>query len=412
MIKSRKAKLLIANILVYILLFSIFSFIIYSYVSKKQYQNVDEELTITKETLSSTQISREGSNPEIDPRVVVFTRDKEGNILNQSDTNYLFQDNEEKIEGKELNKIVDLVISGYTFRAISFNDTTSKQGQIIQLLINTSTEHRLLDNLLMILIFGGAFIIVLSIGASWYLTNKSVAAIIKSLKKQREFVENASHELRTPLTIIQSKLELLLRDPNAKVVDKLECISPALSETRRISRMVGNLLTLARADSNSTELEFETVNIKKLITEIIETYKEIGELEDKNLSYDGMGEENLICDKGRIHQLLIILLDNALKYTNNGGNIKIQTNSKDNKFIIAVNDDGIGIKEENRNNIFQRFFREDVSRTRETGGSGLGLSIANWIVEQHGGNIRCLPNKPRGTIMRVTLPARKISSKN
>lgn len=411
MIENRKAKLLIANIMVYIILFSIFSFIIYTYVEKKQYENVYTELNSSKDALTKTQNDKEGSKPKIDPRVVIFTWDDKGNIISQSDTNYFFQDNKEEIDEKNLDKIMDLTIGEYNYKSLSFRNNSSDNAGTIQLLININPEQKLLNNLLMILVLGGVFIIVLSIGASWYLTNKSIAAIIKSLEKQREFVENASHELRTPLTIIQSKLELILRDPNARVVDKLEYISPALAETRRISSMVGNLLTLARADSNVTELEKEVVNIKGLITEIIETYKEIGEIENKTVSFDCSGEENLICDKGRIHQLLVILLDNALKYTNNGGHIKVVANSKDNKFIISVLDDGIGIKDENRRNIFQRFFREDTSRTRETGGSGLGLSIASWIVVQHGGSIKCLPNKPNGTIMKVVIPTKKSSAK-
>lgn len=417
MIKNKKTRLLITNIAVYIILFSIFSFTIYKYVAKKQYDNVDSELMITKELMNKPQHENKGDKLKLNPRVTILARDDTGNIIvpseknrgnekNTSDSNDFFVVNIKEIEWKKLNEIFELNIGGYRFRTISFK-TDSNTTETMQLLININTEQELLRNLLKILIVGGGFIIIISIAVGWYLTEKSMVPIMQSWKKQQEFVENASHELRTPLTIIQSKLEMMLKEPNARVVDKLDYLSPALSETRRISRMVGNLLTLARADSNATELEKETVNIEKLLLEIIEPYIEIGEQEDKTISFSCNNEKNLICDKGRIQQLLVILLDNALKYTNKGGSIKVVTTIKDNKYIISVEDDGIGIKDENRQKVFERFFREDISRTRESGGSGLGLSIATWIVQQHRGNIKCLKNMPTGTIMKVILPFEK-----
>lgn len=406
MIKDKKFRLLITNIAIYIILFSVFSIIIFQYVAKKQYENVDAELLRAKHSVSENHLKKENHPFKLNPRMVMLIRDSNGNIVDCSDINGFLENYRGKIEAGKLNEIIDLTIDKYKFRSVYFKDETSEKDEFIQLLMNVDVEQEMLYNLLKILIIGGSFIIILSIGISWYLTNKSMISIIQSLKRQREFVEDASHELRTPLTIIQSKLELLLKEPNAKIIDKLEYISPALSETRRISKMVGNLLTLARADSNVTELEKETVDMESLINETIEPYREMGELAGKQVCFICNGDQHLICDKGRIHQLIIILLDNALKYTNEGGNIRVITSRKENKFVISVEDDGIGVEKENRQRIFQRFFREDASRTRETGGSGLGLSIANWIVQQHGGNIKCLENSPRGTVMKVTLPSK------
>jgi signal transduction histidine kinase len=222
--------------------------------------------------------------------------------------------------------------------------------------------------------------------------------IANAWEKQRQFVEDASHEIRTPLTVVQSQLELILRKPEAKVIDNASHLAVSLSEIRRLSRLVADLLTLARSDSNVIEIEKNPVDMHGLIRKVAEPYIEIAEIENKHVEVVLIDNFMINCDEARIHQLLVILLDNALKY------IEINLKKKDNKCSITVKDDGIGIKEEEGKLIFERFYRGDKSRTRETGGTGLGLSIAKWIVTKHGGIITANQNIPRGTLMEVILP--------
>lgn len=228
--------------------------------------------------------------------------------------------------------------------------------------------------------------------------------IIHSWNKQAEFVENASHELRTPLTIIQNKLQLLLTEPQEKIINKFDHIALSLSETRRLSKLTSDLLTLARADSAETELVKTALHVDTFVENVCAPYIEIAESQEKHVWLNLNCKTTMEADEVRLHQLLIILLDNALKYTAEHGSIGVKTYLEDHKIVIEVTDTGIGIKEENIPYIFDRFYREDKARSRETGGIGLGLSIAQWIVTKHDGTIKVIRNQTKGTTFKVKLP--------
>ena len=219
-----------------------------------------------------------------------------------------------------------------------------------------------------------------------------------------EFVQNVSHELRTPLTIIQAKQELLLQEPNSKILDKSEDIVLTLNETKRLSKMVKDLLQLSRADNKKMNLQKESINIDDYIKEIVSPYMEVAELEEKSIILNLNYKADVKVDTNKIYQLMIILLDNAIKYTETNDKIEICTYQKDNKCVIEVKDTGIGVSEEGLKRIFERFYREDAARNRETGGSGLGLSIANMIVSAHNGTIKVSHNNPKGTVFTIRLP--------
>ena len=219
-----------------------------------------------------------------------------------------------------------------------------------------------------------------------------------------EFVQNVSHELRTPLTIIQAKQELLLQEPNSKILDKSEDIVLTLNETKRLSKMVKDLLQLSRADNKKMNLQKESINIDDYIKEIVSPYMEVAEFEEKSIILNLNYKADVKVDTNKIYQLMIILLDNAIKYTETNDKIEICTYQKDNKCVIEVKDTGIGVSEEGLKRIFERFYREDAARNRETGGSGLGLSIANMIVSAHNGTIKVSHNNPKGTVFTIRLP--------
>ena len=225
----------------------------------------------------------------------------------------------------------------------------------------------------------------------------------KVFPEQTEFVANASHELRTPLTIIQAKQELLLQEPESKIIDKSEDINLTLKETRRLSKMIKELMALARSDANEYKLNKENVNIDNLILEIVKPYKDFAKLENKTIKLDLKYGKEINADKNKITELIIILLDNAIKYTVENDTITIRTYNKDGKCNIEVIDTGIGISDSGLKRVFDRFYREDKARSRETGGTGLGLSIAHTIVTRHKGTIKALHNEPKGTVFLVRL---------
>lgn len=342
------------------------------------------------------------------PNIIVILRDMDGNIVNKNDLMRMDEYFEDISFNKNtLNKIYELKIGNkYSYRGLNFifegNDIVD--SRYVQLLINVDSEKAIVNNYFQIISASIVVGIVCSFFASVVLSKKTLKPLEENVIRQMEFVQNVSHELRTPLTIIQAKQELLLQEPNAKIIDKSEDISLTLNETKRLTKLVKDLLILSRADSNKLVIQKENINIDEYIKGIISPYKEIAEMESKNIELDLNYKLDIDVDTNKIYQLIIILLDNAIKYTEENDKIKIKTYMKDNKCVIEVSDTGIGVSEEGLKRIFERFYREDTARGRETGGSGLGLSIANYIVTAHGGTIKASHNSPKGTIFTIRLP--------
>lgn len=363
-----------------------------------------EELESSINAIRDYVLARKITNP----KVIVIIRDKNKNVLNEEDLGrsyheYLTQLN---FNDKLLNKIYNIRINNtYNYRSINlelYPDTDNTR--YVQLLINVDSENELVAHYFDIITVAILAGITMSIVASYILSKKTLVPIADTLKKQMEFVQNASHELRTPLTIIQAKQELLLEEPDAKIIDKSEEIMLTLNETKRLTKLTKDLMTLARADENKIKLKKEKTDIDELIEGLAKPYIEMAELAEKKINLNLQYNEEVSIDASKIYQVLVILLDNAIKYTEKGDTIEILTYSKDGKFTLEVRDTGIGISDEAITHIFDRFYREDKARNRETGGSGLGLSIASSIVTAHGGTIKVSHNTPKGSIFIVRLP--------
>lgn len=177
-----------------------------------------------------------------------------------------------------------------------------------------------------------------------------------------------------------------------------------LNEAKRLSKMTKDLMLLARADSDKIELNKEEVYLDEFIQRIALPYIDFANVEEKNIKLDLAYKEVIKIDVNKIHQLMVILLDNAIKYTKPKDIITIHTYCKDAKAVIEVKDTGIGISDEGLKHVFERFYREDKARTRKTGGTGLGLSVAEYIVTSHKGTIKIMHNEPKGTIVTIKLP--------
>lgn len=339
------------------------------------------------------------------PQIILALRDQDGQILN---TNELGRMSEylagAQFDNNNLDKIYKVKLEDkYNYRSLNFTIQSSESSQMryVQLLINVDSEISLLSNYMRIILYAVFLGVLLSGIASLILSRKTLMPIEQTLKKQTEFVQNASHELRTPLTIIQAKQELLLQEPNAKIIDKSEEISLTLNETKRLSKLTKDLMILVRG--SNLKLQKEEVCIDEFLQHLVTPYKEIAMQQGKKMVLKLNFNKDMSVDTSKIHQLLVILLDNAIKYTESGDSIEIRTFLKDNKYVLEVADTGIGISDEGLNRIFDRFYREDKARTRETGGSGLGLSIATMIVKAHNGTLKAMHNEPKGTIFVVRL---------
>lgn len=230
--------------------------------------------------------------------------------------------------------------------------------------------------------------------------------IIKSWKQQSEFVNDAAHELRTPLTIIQGKLEYMLTKPSNTIIDEAESISVSLDEVNRLNSLTNNLLILARSDQATTKMDFDITTPDFFLKDPIMPFKEIINSQSKvfQVNIHHKADVNLNVDRDKIKQVLIILLDNATKYTPENGTIRIYDHIEGSKYQIIVSDTGIGISDTDKKKIFGRFYRVDKSRNRNSGGHGLGLAIAQQIINTHHGKIFVRNNLPTGSEFVIELP--------
>lgn len=415
----------ILNFILYTIVFLLFAGILYFQVDHYLYNSADTDLLKAKaEWLSKKENDeilnridkRTGNIGEVTTsllgisnlRIIAIERSPIGEIKTNSMVNseYLKYFTDINFDEEKLNKIYEVSINNkYYYRAINVEYASRETGEssYVQLLINVNSEKVMMKVFTNTLVIGFSFILLLMLMLTYIITRRAMDPIIKNYEKQVEFVQNASHELRTPLTIIQAKQEMLLQSPNSRIIDKSEDIALTLNETRRITKLIKELMDLARADSSKEKIIKTNIDLNKLIKEVVTPYSEISEMENKKINLELNCTKNCNVDKNKIKQLMIILLDNALKYTEEGDTITICTRNREDKFFIEVKDTGIGISDEGLKHVFERFYREDKARSREKGGTGLGLSIAQNIVKMHGGSIKISHNDPKGTIVIIKL---------
>lgn len=417
LIKKQLIKNMFFTFIVFAIILMFFDAIIYNQVSISLYKSIDDELVRTAKFYENREVEREikrnvakefteGNRiafieTKINPRLICIIRSVDGDILNSDNIGRFYEDYLGDIifDKASTDRIYAIKIQdSYNYRGITLR-TFSIDGQeiYIQLLANVDGEVETINNMTHTLLIGSIIIIAIAIVSSYVLSKMTLKPIMDSYRKQTEFVQNAAHELRTPLTIIQAKQELLLQEPESKIIDKSEDINIILKETKRLTKLIKELMILATADSNELKIKKEKTNIDRLIEEIVIPYKDYAELQEKDISTDLKFSKEINLDKNKINQLMVIVLDNAIKYTAKNDKIEIRTYSKEGKCIIEVADTGIGISKEAAKHVFDRFYREDKARSREKGGTGLGLSIAHTIVKLHGGSIRIVPNTPKGS---------------
>ncbi len=233
--------------------------------------------------------------------------------------------------------------------------------------------------------------------------NQMLERVDEAYRSQMRFVSDASHELRTPIAVIQGYADLLSRWGTGDPETMRESIAAIRSEAAAMKEMVEQLLFLARGDNDSMHMELENVSLAAIASEV---QREIEMIDQAHVFVsDLQGDGVVYADAGLMKQLLRVLVDNSVKYTPPGGRIALALRQEENIVRLSVQDEGCGIAPDELPRIFDRFYRADRSRARDTGGSGLGLSIARWIVEKHGGWLEVASSVGIGTRMTVCLPA-------
>ncbi|MDA1518830.1 MULTISPECIES: sensor histidine kinase [Bacillus cereus group] len=406
MFQKTRIRLTILNSLVFIILIGVLGSIIYSYTYNRIYNEVDQSIKMIAQYREKLNVKvpprKRMENIQIgDPRVTRITWKGETVEIEGDNRKFraIFEENLERFSPKKLQTLQDIEVQGRSFRTFSL----PKDGETVQIVRDITAEEGMLNTLFLILVIGCSIGSLCAIGIGFFLAGRALVPIQNSWEKQQQFVSDASHELRTPLAVIQSKTDILFQSPSATIEEKAMDISTISKECRRLSKLVANLLLLARSDSNQIEMDKKIFEMDKLLEEIVEPYKEIASYREKEMILKVEHDISFMGDRERIHQMMVILLDNAMKYTNEGGHIQIDCTQTNSSIRIRVKDDGIGVKREDIPKLFDRFYQGDKARSTSEG-AGLGLSIANWIVEKHYGKISVESRWGEGTCFEVILP--------
>ena len=237
---------------------------------------------------------------------------------------------------------------------------------------------------------------------SWLLSKVTIRPIQGAWQKQLDFAADASHELRTPIAVIQTNLELVMDSPDETVESQMKWLENIKAENIRMAKLVEDLLTLSRADTNHPTLEKETFMLDEAVSEALVSFEPAAS--KKNISLEVRINNKIAFhgDKKRIKQLVVILVDNALKYTDASGTVTLSLTRREKGSELMVADTGHGMEAEHLDKIFDRFYRVTKTRNLNQDGSGLGLSIAAWIVREHGGTIQVSSKPGVGTTFTVS----------
>lgn len=251
-----------------------------------------------------------------------------------------------------------------------------------------------------------AVCIMLAAGGGYYMAAKNIKPLEILFAREHEFAADASHELRTPLTVLSLGVESLQNDDESKLSGfAQEVLRDMQHETKYMSRLIEALLTLARGDEENKPLARAKVDLTEVAVKVCNKMRPLAAKKGLGLEYAAGDAPQvfILGDKNKMEQLLIIFIDNAIKYSESG-TITVTVDADSMHAVIKVMDEGIGISESDAQKIFERFYRVDKARSRAAGGFGLGLNIARIIVVRHGGTVSVKPRSPQGSIFTVRLP--------
>ena len=269
---------------------------------------------------------------------------------------------------------------------------------------STEPERQAIRRLLLILLGGGGAALGLAFAGGYWLSGLALKPIKTAMDHQQQFVADASHELRTPLALIRANAEILKREGRQPVESNIASVDDIIGETDRLSALVSQMLVLARSDGSESAPELEPVSLGRLAADTVREMKLLAEGRGIAIDLKAEGDPTVPGDALRLRELLTILLDNSLKYSDAGASVAVSVRTSGQKAVLQVSDSGHGIPAEALPRIFERFYRVDKARSREVGGSGLGLSIAKWIAELHHGSIDIESTPGKGTTVTVGLP--------
>ncbi len=239
-----------------------------------------------------------------------------------------------------------------------------------------------------------------------YLSRRSILPVDEAIRTQQQFIADASHELKTPIAVILANLDILKTSPDKTVREEEKWIDSTKMEANRMSKLVNEMLFLARSDAAmDMHYNFRLINFSDVVEEVVLTTEALAFERNITLEADIAENSQVVGDFERLKQVVMILVENATKYVNENGTIQVELTSGPRRVeVLTVTNSGAPIPTEKAEHIFERFYRVDESRVREKGGYGLGLSIAQKIIEKHHGEIGLAFSNENGTCFEVRLP--------
>lgn len=264
-----------------------------------------------------------------------------------------------------------------------------------------------LDKATTIMAILGLLALLIATVVGHILSGKAMIPLRAAYEKQRQFAADASHELRTPLAVVMASADLLESDPSIKSPFLKQVIADVRDEVKKMTKLVSDLLIVARSDNKALKLKPTKFDLGAVVAQTARLMQPLAEQKQITLVAEEMPKNMIYADEQKIRQLILILVDNAVKYTPEGGCVTVHfCKAEKGKVAFAVADTGIGIAKEDQDKVFDRFYRVDKARSREMGGNGLGLAIAQEIVNMHRGNISLSSELGKGTTFVVTLRVR------
>ncbi|HUC53205.1 MAG TPA: ATP-binding protein [Candidatus Cybelea sp.] len=241
--------------------------------------------------------------------------------------------------------------------------------------------------------------------------NSLLDRLSESFERQRRFMADASHELRTPVAILRGEAEVALSQQGRSLEEYRESLGVLHHEAERLTHIVEDLFTLTRADAGQYPLQPHDFYLEELVAECVHSARTLALAKKISLNFDEAPESPIHADESLLRRMILNLLDNAIKYTPEGGAVSVTSRLAANEYVLSITDTGKGIPADLQPRIFERFFRADVARSRaenDGGGAGLGLSISRWIAEAHHGRLELTRSDSRGSTFTAYLPAAPI----
>ena len=277
---------------------------------------------------------------------------------------------------------------------------------VVQVGRSLSEHEQQLNSLLLVLVITGGGGLALAAAGGLFVAGRTLRPIRDAFQRQRAFVADASHELRTPLTLVRGNAEIMQMSPTTRLSgEDKESLQSIVQQTEQMERLVADLATLALMEESQTPLARQPVDVSAMVERVSREGQVLARGRPVEIQTDSGPGLSVLGDAARLHQLLLVLVDNAVRYTPDGGRITIAAHRRDGRLQVGVSDTGRGITPEHLPHIFERFYRADESRSRSEGGTGLGLAIAKAIADAHGGTLRAESEAGRGTTFVLELKA-------